>query len=109
MSLLQCSLFFAYHHDQNSTRKVRDNRRVMRSMMRRWPQAILAMPVMPGLRIPSLLSISVVTRIVSADLAALPRLLPPEPAFDADVEAKPVVPCTVVAMWVTFPGKTRSG
>src|SRR5205814_10677037 len=104
------SLFLsAYHHDQNSTRKVRDKRRVIRSMMRRWPQQILAMPVMPGLRRPSPLSISVVTRIVLADFAALPRGLPPKPAFDAEVEAEPVVPCMVVAMRVTFPGKRRSG
>ena len=66
--------------------------------MRRWPQQILAMPVMPGLRSPSPLSISVVTRIVLADFAGFLRPLPPNSAFNAEVEAEPVAPWTVVAM-----------
>ena len=54
------------------------------------------MPVMPGLRSPAPLSISVVTRIVLADFAAFPRPLPPKLVFDAEVEAEPVAPWTVV-------------
>src|SRR5947208_3138593 len=86
-----------HHQDQNSTRKVRERRRFTRSIMRRSPQSILAMPVIPGFRNRALLSISVVMRIAFGGCAAL-EMAAPEIAFA--IEAAPL---TVIATDVTFP------
>src|SRR5438094_1671915 len=83
------SSLLCYHHDQNSTLTVRASRRVTRSIIRLWPQKILACPVISGLRSRAWLSIWVVTRSVLGFTLARLKVVAPDAVCPGELKMEP--------------------